>query len=145
MLGHGQAAPVSGAVKSVPSSRYELSVVFEPSEVERARAGAFAQHGRFHLILTQKIHEDGQVSAEFYAATREDALLDLTTIETELRAIMTRMNELVVLPQRQRVDEITAQLETVGETLRTTETERALLLKEIEELRQKRDRLAARK
>ena len=67
MFGHGQAAPVSGAVKSVPSSRYMFSLVAEPNDCERElvevaaltpgaalirsknvkrRTGAFSTHSR---------------------------------------------------------------------------------------------------
>ena len=35
VFGHGHAAPVSGAVKSVPSSRYMFSLVAEPNDCER--------------------------------------------------------------------------------------------------------------
>ena len=35
VLGHGQAAPESGAVKSVPSSRYKFSFAAEPKACER--------------------------------------------------------------------------------------------------------------
>ena len=35
VLGHGHAAPDSGAVKSVPSSRYRFSLAAEPKAFER--------------------------------------------------------------------------------------------------------------
>ena len=67
VFGHGHAAPVSGAVKSVPSSRYMFSLVAEPNDCERElvevagltpgaalikskkvkrRTGAFSTHSR---------------------------------------------------------------------------------------------------
>ena len=67
VFGHGHAAPVEGAVKSVPSSRYMFSLVAEPNDCERElvevagltpgaalirskkvkrRTGAFSTHSR---------------------------------------------------------------------------------------------------
>ena len=39
VFGHGQAAPVSGAVKSVPSIRYRFSLVADPNDCERELVG----------------------------------------------------------------------------------------------------------
>src|SRR3954467_9983451 len=73
VLGHGHAAPVSGAVKSVPSIRYTFSLVAEPNDCDRElvevdaltpgaaltrskkltrRTGAFSTHSREELVAT---------------------------------------------------------------------------------------------
>jgi hypothetical protein len=67
VLGHGHAAPVSGAVKSVPSIRYTFSLVADPNDCDlelvevdaltpgaaltrskklNRRTGAFSTHSR---------------------------------------------------------------------------------------------------